>query len=141
MRYYETLYIINPNLSDEDYRDVVSKFNGLIEKNRGVVIKVDEWGKKTFAYELKKFDRGYYVLLKYCGEPGLTEELQRYLNLDDSVIKYQTVKLSDKADPDALKAKMEESEVKTTEETQTVDEIGPEEKAVSEKTEEDENGV
>ena len=37
MRYYETLYIINPNLSDEDYRSVVDKFTGVVEKNKGVV--------------------------------------------------------------------------------------------------------
>ena len=52
MRYYETLYIINPSLAEEDYRAVVAKFTDAVEKNKGVVTKVDEWGKKTLAYDI-----------------------------------------------------------------------------------------
>lgn len=128
MRYYETLYIINPDLADDDYRDVVTKMTGLVEKNEGVVTKVDEWGKRTLAYDVKKFDRGYYVLLQYCGEPGITAELKREMSLDDRVIKYQTVKLSDSADPEALKAEGEKGktevvgDVEDTDETSTEDE-------------------
>ena len=103
MRYYETLYIINPNLADEDYRVVVAKFADVVEKNGGVVTKVDEWGKKTLAYDIKKFDKGFYVLLQFCGEAGLTAELKRELGLDDRVLKYQTIKLSDNADLEKLK--------------------------------------
>jgi len=103
MRYYETLYIINPNLADEDYRAVVAKFTDVVEKNSGVATKVDEWGKKTLAYDIKKFDKGFYVLLQFCGEAGLTAELKREMGLDDRVLKYQTIKLSDNADPEKLK--------------------------------------
>ena len=108
MKYYETLYIINPNLNDEEYRSVVTRFNNLVEKNNGVVTKTEEWGKKTLAYEVKKFGKGYYVLLQYCGEASIIEELNRDLRLDDKVIKFQTIKLSDEADPEALKAKAEQ---------------------------------
>ncbi|MBU0989011.1 MAG: 30S ribosomal protein S6, partial [Proteobacteria bacterium] len=124
----ETLYIINPDLADDDYRDVVTKMTGLVEKNEGVVTKVDEWGKRTLAYDVKKFDRGYYVLLQYCGEPGITAELKREMSLDDRVIKYQMVKLSDSADPEALKAEGEKGktevvgDVEDTDETSTEDE-------------------
>ncbi|MDY6973860.1 MAG: 30S ribosomal protein S6, partial [Thermodesulfobacteriota bacterium] len=107
MKYYETLYLINPNLAEEDYKSVVSKFNSIVEKNNGVVIKIDEWGKRTLAYEVKKFGKGYYVLLQYCGEPGITAELKRDMSIDDRVLKYQTIKLSDNADPAALKAEMQ----------------------------------
>ena len=47
MRYYETLYIINPNLAEEDYRAVVAKFTDVVGKNQGIVTKVDEWGKEN----------------------------------------------------------------------------------------------
>ena len=110
MRYYETLYIINPNLAEEDYRTVVAKFTDAVEKNKGVVTKVDEWGKKTLAYDIKKFDKGYYVLLQYCGEAGLTAELKRELGLDDRILKYQTIKLSDDADLEKLKPKPDPGE-------------------------------
>ncbi len=135
MRYYETLYIINPDLTDDDYREVVAKFNTLVEKEKGVVTRVDEWGKKTLAYEVKKFDKGSYVLLQYCGEQGIIEEIKREMSLDDRVIKYQTIKLSDDADPEALKAEAEaSSKVETgAEAKETTDEIGTED--------EGENGI
>lgn len=104
MRYYETLYIINPDLADDEYRDVVAKINTFVEKEKGVVTKVEEWGKRTLAYEVKKFDKGSYVLLQYCGESGIVEQLKREMTLDDRVLKFQTIKLSDNADPEALKA-------------------------------------
>ncbi len=111
MRYYETLYIINPSLAEEDYRAVVAKFTDAVGKNKGVVTKVDEWGKKTLAYDIKKFDKGYYVLLQYCGEAGLTAELKREMSLDDRILKYQIIKLSDNADLEELMPKPVASEV------------------------------
>jgi len=134
MRYYETLYIINPDLSDDDYRDVVVKFNNLVEKKKGVLIKVDEWGKKTLAYQVKKFNKGTYVLLQYCGEAGIVEEIKREMSLDDRVLKYQTIKLSDKADPEALKASEGEDNAEIEEQVkETVDEKSTED--------EGENGI
>lgn len=114
MKYYETLYIINPELEDKDYREKVTKFNDVIGKNAGEIIKVDEWGTKTLAYRIKKFDKGAYVLLQYCCEPDLINKLHRDLRLDDKVLKYQTIKLSNQADPEELKQKLKESE-KTSE--------------------------
>jgi small subunit ribosomal protein S6 len=141
MKYYETLYLINPNLADEDYEDVVSKFNNVIEKNEGIFIKVDEWGKKTLAYKIKKFDKGYYVLLRYCGNSGITAELKRVLKLDERVLKYQTVKLSDNADPDALKAKIEEGKTKAGEDEEIIEEESTEIDGETEDDQGDENGV
>jgi small subunit ribosomal protein S6 len=141
MKYYETLYIINPNLADEDCREVINKYNELVEKNKGVRIKVDEWGKKTLAYLVKKFDKGYYVLLQYCGNSGITEELEKDLKLDDRVLKYQTIKLSDKADPEALRAAVEESETETGEDLGAAEEVVVEEEAKTESDRGEANGV
>ena len=135
MRYYETLYIIDPDLADEDYRDVVTKFKSLIEKNDGVIIKVDEWGKRSLAYEVKRHDKGYYVLLQYCGGAGITDRLKRDLKLDERVLKYQTIKLSDRVDPEALKAEAEQDETKTDAE------ISPQEEGGSEKDQANEDDI
>jgi len=115
MRLYETLYLINPDLADEDYRSEVEKFNQLVEKQEGVIIKTEEWGKRSLAYPVKKFNRGFYVLLQYCGDAGIVDELKRDLRLDERVLKFQTIKLSDHADPDELKAKAEKKKVKVAE--------------------------
>ncbi|NQU13721.1 MAG: 30S ribosomal protein S6 [Desulfobacteraceae bacterium] len=141
MRYYETLYIVNPNLADEDYKEVVAKFSGLVEKNEGVVTKADEWGKKSLAYTVKKHDKGYYVLLQYCGEPGITDRLKRDLKLDDRVLKYQTIKLSDHVDPEAIKAEARREVAKTDETPTTSEEINPKEEEMTEKDQEGENAI
>ena len=109
MRYYETLCLINPNLPDDDYGEIITKFTNLVEKNKGVVIHIDDWGKKTLAYLVKKFDKGYYVLFQYCAEGDSVAKIERDLRLDERILKYQTVKLSDEEDPEALKAKAEEA--------------------------------
>ena len=141
MKYYETLYLINPNLADDDYKEVLTKFNDFVEKNKGVIVKVGEWGKKTLAYEVKKFDKGYYVLLNYCGEPDLINALNREFKLDERILKYQTIKLIDSADPEALKQQSEEAGEKAGEEAADKDREEPESspEAISEK--EGENGV
>jgi len=126
MRYYETLYIINPDLPDDDYRGVVTKFTNFVEKNKGVVTKVDEWGTKTLAYEVKKFNRGSYVLLQYCGEPGITAELKREMSLDDKILKYQTIKLRDNAAPEALKTEGDKGKEEIEETAETAEETSAE---------------
>jgi small subunit ribosomal protein S6 len=108
MKYYETLYIVNPDLSTEVYQQVLGKFNGLVETNRGVIIKVDEWGNRPMAYPVKKFEKGAYVLFQYCGEAGISNALERDFRLDDRVLKFQTVKISDHADVEALRRQAEE---------------------------------
>lgn len=102
MRHYETIYIVNPNQSDEDYREIRDRCIDLLEKKKSVIIKIQDWGKQRLAYNVQKFNYGSYVLVDFCAEPGVTAELERNLKLDDRVLKYQTVKIADKADPQAL---------------------------------------
>ncbi len=135
MRQYETLYIVNPELDEENYRAVVDKFRELIEKENGVVVKLEEWGKQRLAYPVKKFDQGAYVLINYCGGSNITAELERDLKLDDRVLKYQTVKLADDADPQALLQKEEEAKKETAAREEQAQEI--EETAQNEETEPD----
>jgi small subunit ribosomal protein S6 len=110
MRHYEIIYIINPNQSDDEFNEIVEKFNNLIVNQKGVIIKTQKWGKQRLAYTVKKFNNGFYVLVDFCANPGVTTELERNLNLDDRIIKYQTVKLADKADPQELIEKEKEAQ-------------------------------
>jgi small subunit ribosomal protein S6 len=113
MKHYETLYIVNPELEEEDYKAVVGKFKDLIEKEKGVIVKLEEWGKQRLAYLIKKVDQGAYVLMDYCGGAGITAVLERDLKLDDRILKYQTVKLADEVEPQALVQKEEEAKKET----------------------------
>lgn len=109
MRYYETILIVHPNLNEEECREVFKKFSGLLERYKGILIKVEEWGNQRLAYQVKKSDRGYYALMGYCAEPGLIPEFERDLKLDDRVLKYQSVKIADHADPNELILKQQEN--------------------------------
>jgi small subunit ribosomal protein S6 len=110
MRHYETIYILNPNLSDEEYHEIIDKFNKLIETQKGVIIKRQEWGKQRLAYAINKFNNGFYVLVGFCANPGVTAELERNCKIDDRILKYQTIKIADNADPQELLLKEKEAQ-------------------------------
>jgi small subunit ribosomal protein S6 len=126
MRHYEIIYIVNPNLSDEDCHEIIKKYNDIIESQKGIIIKMQEWGKQRMAYTIKKFYNGYYVLIDFCADPGVSAELERNLKLDDRILKFQTVKLADKADPQELIQKEKdvsnETKESATEEDPIIDE-------------------
>lgn len=126
MRYYETLYLINPDLAEEDYQSVSRKFTDLLGKQKGELIEVQDWGRRPLAYDVRKFDKAYFVLIRFCGENQVPEELQREMRLDDRVLKYQTVKLSEDADPEALKRQVEEARTKSQEGPKSETEEEPE---------------
>lgn len=108
MRHYETIYIINPNLADDNYKSVIAKFNEIIERHKGIILEVQEWGTQRMAYDVRKFDKGSYVLVEFCADAGLTSDFERDLKLDDRILLFQTVKLADSADPQELLRMKEE---------------------------------
>lgn len=112
MRRYETIYIVNPNLEADSLREVVTKFSDLTKKLKGYIVKVNEWGKRKLAYEVRRFDKGHYVVLDFCGLPEIVKELERNLKLDDRVLKYLTVKIDEDVDPEDLVGKEQEKEDK-----------------------------
>ncbi len=112
MRYYETLYLIRPDLEPEEYKKVVEKYSKIVQDKNGVVILIDEWGKRELAYEVQKFKEGFYVLMRFCGGPDLPEELHRNFRLDENVLKFIVIKLKDRVKPEDLKKEEEMKEVK-----------------------------
>ena len=96
------IYIINPNLDTESLSEVVDKFSDIITKLKGYVVKIRQWGKRKLAYEVKQFDKGYYVVCDFCGDPVTVNELERNLKLDDRVLQYITVKIDEDVDPEEL---------------------------------------
>ena len=83
---YEVLYVLNPNLTEEETQAIVEKFKTLIEQN-GTVDEVEEWGKRKLAYEINYLTEGYYVLVKFTSGPELPAELDRILGITDGVIR------------------------------------------------------
>ena len=83
---YEVLYVLNPNLTEEETQAIVEKFKTLIEQN-GTVDEMEEWGKRKLAYEINYLTEGYYVLVKFTSGPELPAELDRILGITDGGIR------------------------------------------------------
>lgn len=96
MNVYENIIILNPALSDEETDMAVSKVKDLIIKQGGEVLKVDIWGRKKLAYEIKKQKKGTYALLLYKAPPAAIKKLEDLYKVFDSVIKYLIIKLDAK---------------------------------------------
>ena len=98
MRAYEMIFIVDPDVLDEDVDQMSEKFGGIIDGLGGRVVKVDKWGKRKLAYKVKKRMKGNYVLLVFHGDDKVTAELERVIKLDDRVIKYLTIKVDKPAE-------------------------------------------
>ena len=83
---YELMYIINPNLSEEETAAVVEKFKALVEQN-GTLEEMEEMGKRKLAYEINYISEGYYVLVKFTSGPDFPAELDRVLGITDGVMR------------------------------------------------------
>ena len=96
MRYYELLYIINPNLEDERVNSIIEEVGTEIQKHKVTVINHHIWGKKRLAYAVKNNKYGIYILLQFGAEQfDFLKEFERYLILSKTVIRHQIVRLDD----------------------------------------------
>lgn len=110
MRKYETFFIVNPDLPDEVNAVVDDKVKGIVTSNGGTVLSYTPWGKKKLAYPVKKHARGLYVLMEYAGGPTLVAELERNMRLDERVLKFITVLLDERFDPEKEAARIAAAE-------------------------------
>ena len=83
---YEVLYLLDPNLSEEDTTALVARFKDLAE-SRGSVSEVDEWGKRRLAYPINDLEEGYYVLMTFSSDPAFPAELDRLMRINVSVMR------------------------------------------------------
>ena len=110
MRRYETIFIIDNDLSEEGRSPILEKLEDLIQQYNGLRVMFDEWGTKRLAYEIKKKARGYYVCLDYCGSGPLVNEIERFFRIDDRVLKYMTVVLDKDVDIENVKEEIAKAE-------------------------------
>jgi len=91
MNNYEAVIILSQTIADEAKVAFAEKMKELIVLN-GELTNVDEWGKKTLAYEIKKQKEGFYILLTFTAKPESILEMDRILGLDESVLKHMIIK-------------------------------------------------
>lgn len=95
MRKFETLLLLSPELSAENREGILAALTGIIEREGGTEVTLDQWGMRDLAYPVRKLMRGFYVRLEYCGPNALVAELERNIRITDGIFKFMTVKLDD----------------------------------------------
>ena len=110
MRRYETIFIVKPNVAEDDISAITSKATAIIESDGGTIFRINNWGLKKLAYLIKKENQGYYVYVDYAGIPASVAEVERIFRIDDRILKYLTVKLADSCDPEAVKEQLANAE-------------------------------
>ncbi|BCL60863.1 hypothetical protein DGMP_15560 [Desulfomarina profundi] len=142
MRRYETIYILRPNLGEEEINKVVDYVGQIITDEGGTVIDLNKWGMKKLAYLIKKESLGYYVYCNYATTPAAVSEIERKFRIDDSVLKYLTIKLADSISDEQIQQAVEEisarENVPAAEGTPEADE--PEKKPEDSKTDDEDKG-
>ncbi len=91
--YYDFLYIVQPNVTDEEFDSLLSEVVGKIENSGGKVLKSAIWGKKQLAYPIKKYRQGIYVNLFYEANTAVPKQIESFLALKDDVLRQMTVKM------------------------------------------------
>lgn len=94
-RVYEILFIADPNLGEEAVDALTEQVQGFVDKDGGKVEKVEKWGKKRLAYEVRGHREGYYVLIVAESTGPLVKEVERKMKVTDGVIRYLTVRVDE----------------------------------------------
>ncbi len=95
MRKYEAIFILDPDLEEEQAQSTIEKAKAIITQNSGEILKIEDWGKRKLAYQVKKKAKGHYILIHLMGSSTLVSELERNFRVMDAVIKFQTVRLDE----------------------------------------------
>lgn len=95
MNNYESIFVLKPSLEEDARVQIIEKFQAIITKGGGELVKTEEWGLKRLAYEVQKLREGYYVLVQFKANPDLPKELERNYKIADEVIRYIVVNLDD----------------------------------------------
>ena len=95
MRNYEVVFVAAPTLSGEELDDFINHAQTTVEGKNGKVVKIDNWGKKSLAYKIKRFREGYYVVLTIEGGGSAIAELEPRFRVTDFILRYISVRIDE----------------------------------------------
>lgn len=116
-RKYETIFILDPDLEEGAAQSAIEKIKGIITQGNGEILKVEDWGKRKLAYEVKKKSKGHYLLIHFSGTPALLSELERNYRVMDAVIKFQSIRLDEREASDSTASAPDDQPEAEAEET------------------------
>ncbi|OGW17681.1 MAG: 30S ribosomal protein S6 [Nitrospinae bacterium RIFCSPLOWO2_12_FULL_45_22] len=89
---YESIFILKPDLKEEEIEKNLNKLKDVIINKGGIINRLEKWGKKRLAYQVKKQRMGNYIFIVLEGPPNLIPELEKNCKLNEDIIKYITIK-------------------------------------------------
>jgi small subunit ribosomal protein S6 len=92
MQTYESIFIVRPSLPDDETAKLIDKMKGVLEKSGASLLKTENWGKKKLAYEVKRERKGTFVYFNFKAPGATVGELERSYRLEDSIMKFITVR-------------------------------------------------
>lgn len=93
MNTYETVFILNPVLSDDQVKETVQKVTSFIKKNKGEITHEESWGLKKLKYIIQKKKTGFYYLMEFKATGNIIADFEVELKREERIIRWQTVKL------------------------------------------------
>jgi small subunit ribosomal protein S6 len=92
MRRYELMIILDPNIEERTIAPSIDQFLGVVKSDGGSVEKVDVWGRRRLAYDIKKKSEGIYAVVDLTAQPATVKELDRQLNLNESILRTKVIR-------------------------------------------------
>ncbi|MCS7197637.1 MAG: 30S ribosomal protein S6 [Candidatus Bipolaricaulota bacterium] len=96
LRSYEVLYIVRPDLDKAQLEQTITKFQKAVNESGGQLVKLDEWGTRLLAYQIRrsgvKYDKAYYVLMEFTATPDQLKKIDERFKLDENILRYQIVR-------------------------------------------------
>jgi len=109
LRRYETILIAHVDLSEDELSGLITRYGAIVTGQKGILVKVEKWGKRRLTYLIKKQARGFYILIDYAGVGAVVDELERNLKIDDKILKFMTIVKADKVDPEVLEKEIKDA--------------------------------
>jgi small subunit ribosomal protein S6 len=135
-RYYETLYIIRPDIKEEDLAKIEQRLRDALSAHEGEIIRFDKWAQRELAYEIQDYNRGTYYIIIFKSLPGAVAELEKHLRFyNTDVLRFMTVSITEAAankERAAQENKAEEQSGTTAEESQAETAPQPEQETKAE---------
>lgn len=92
MNKYELAVVLNPTLDEEAVKAELAAINDMVVKFGGTVEKVDDWGKRRLAYEIKKVNEGFYSFITFTSESETPNEVEKRMRINEKVLRYLVVR-------------------------------------------------
>jgi len=111
---YEVIAIVLTSVTDEDITALIERSQTIITDRKGVIAKIDKWGKRRLAYEINKQRDGYYFLIDFAGDGPIVAEIERNYKIDDRILKFITVKKEGASTREGIEQEIAAAEAKRT---------------------------